>query len=222
MDSQKTTHILLIILIIGVFFLIFLYMFGKNPNYIIPVETVTEITPTPVTEPINTPIQTPAPVITPNPTTPELAFNPNNYPLTIESISRGDLMLLTRTNSDTSGILWAFCEKSTENSIWFFARLDDSNCQNQEDVVTVDTKMLRVLLKPGYGIDDLEKLNTLYGVRTATNGFSNGSSVEYWLEIPSSSSYNSIALARVYFATGYFSVAEPFLGPMTTEGEPLN
>ncbi len=111
-------------------------------------------------------------------------------------------------------MLYAFCEKISNTNIWHFAYYDDQYCENDEKVMSVDTKSIRVLLKPAYNVDDLSRLNALYGVETRTDGFMNGGNMEYWLKISSQNSYDSIALSRIYFDTGYFTVAQPLLSPL--------
>lgn len=214
MDHQKTTHILLTIAVVGILFLIYLFMqeryFNKPTLSYQPITEEPVYVP-PVNNPVNPPITNPAPVPNNGPT-----FNPNNRSLTTANISRGDLLNLTYTTVDNSGMLYAFCEKMINTNIWHFAYYDDQYCENDEKVMSVDTKALRVLLKPEYDIDDLNRLNALYGVETKTDGFMNGGHMEYWLKISSQNNYDSIALARVYFETGYFRVAQPLFSPLIT------
>lgn len=236
MDSQKTTHILLTIIAVGIFFMIFIFMkerYFTSPQ-IQPVvweetvpakpwttQTVTP-TPSPITNPVTpTPTPTPNPAPVPNPTptpapTSGPTFNPNGYELTLMNISIGDLVNLTHTTGSSNGLLWALCEKTT-NTSWLFARYNEENCDEEQQTFRLDTKKLRVLLKTNYDRQDLNQLNALYGVQTTTDGFMNGGSMEYWLTISNNNNYNSIALARVYFETGYFSSVQPIYSPVSTE-----
>ncbi len=205
MDSHRTSHILLTIAVVGILFLIFLFMKERywnepTPTYqpIVQEEPVyvpltnNPVNP-PVTNPNPTPNPTPEPDPTPNPTTPTLTISNIEF-------SAGDHGVIGYAE-DSNYNLWYVCANNATE--WRFSRsYDDDEC-GTSDELKVQKYNLEVFLKSEQDKSILDALNARYGITSAKIGSS------YQLTLPQTSAYNSLEISKAYFSTGYFEVARP-------------
>lgn len=203
MNHQKTTHILLTIAVVGILFLIYLFMqeryFDKpRPEPVVWEETVpARPSTTPTLNPTPTPTPTSTPEVVPTPTT-----NPTVPVLTISNVefSVGDHGVIGYAE-DSSYNLWYVCANNATE--WRFSRsYDDDEC-GTSDELRVQKYNLEVFLKSEQDKPILDTLNARYGITSAKIGGS------YQLTLPQTSAYNSLEISKAYFSTGYFEVARP-------------
>ncbi len=195
MDSQKTTHILLVIIAVGIFFMIFLFV---KERYLNDSARISH-------EKIDVVVQD---------TVKPVESNPKKLAVNIGDISKGDKVKLSYINSGYSDLAsndWVFCNKDAEKDyLWFFSD-NANNCGNLENQVWVKTDALDVKLKENVNINVLYELNRQYNIAIADIG-NNPTDRGRGLILQAPDHYNAISIARIYFETGYFDKVEVVAG----------
>lgn len=209
MDSQKTTHILLTIIAVGIFFMIFIFMkerYFTRPQ-IQPVVWEETVPAKPWTTPTSSPITTP-PAPTPNPTpTP----TPTHAPVTQNiGLVEGQSYFTDFTNATENHYPRKYCgphQLEAEphyplDSYHVFVPVNATSCDpNQFGASGYYMRMLDVKLKSGISKSKLNELNIKYGVTIEEESTLLGGM--YILKM-SNINLNSYTLAKTYFDTGYF------------------
>ena len=206
MDSKRTSHILLTIIAVGIFFMIFLYM---KENYfdtprVEPVVWEETVPARPSTTPTPAPIPVPTPTPTPVPTT------ASNIPL----IARQNYYVAFGSGSTSQfkycgeRELYAGDDVSPIQYYYFLSASYD--CADMEpaadDTLYSPRNMFRVTLKSTTSEAEIKTLNEQYSVSTMSK---NGS--RYTMTINSNRNpYNVYALAKIYFDSGLFTSTELF------------
>lgn len=211
MDSQKTTHILLAIITVGMFFMIFLFMKERyfRDSDIGPVVWEETVPARPSTTPILTPVPpTPTPTSVPAPTpTPA-----PNAPLsgTTTTFTKGEkYTLLFETGNDVD-MFYTYCYETQYQ--WIFSNNWQATdpCKNipTEKKVLVAKINMSFSLKATTTEAMLSNLNNQYGVTTPSD---QENFAHRTLEIPYYVGYteDSYTLSKKYYATGYFKYVMP-------------
>lgn len=210
MDHQKTTHILLTIAVVGILFLIYLFMqeryFNKptlsyqpiteEPVYVPPVNNPVNppVTPTPTPNP--TPTPTPIPTPTPSPAVQQ------NIPLVIGNnynVAFGvDVMGYKYCGEKMSD----FGEDVASFAYYYFVPVSNGCNDNLgPEGLNIAKKIFVAEAKPATTQNQVTALNTKYNLKQLSNN-----SGTYYLGIQSDSNpYNAYTLAKIYFDSGLFS-----------------
>lgn len=206
MDSQRTTHILLVIIAVGMFFMIFLFMkerYFTRPQIepvvweeTVPARPWTTPTPNPTVNPV-VPTPTPNPTPTPAPTTQNI------------SLVEGQSYFVEFTNATENHYPMKYCGPVQTSGPGYpldvydiFVPANATSCNNNQfGAVGAYTDKIYVKLKSGISKTKLEQLNNQYEVVIVEeNQYLAGS---YVLKI-NNLNLNSYTVAKKYFDTGYF------------------
>lgn len=212
MDSKRTSHILLTIIAVGLFFIIFLYM---KENYfsapktqpIVWEETVParpSVTPTP--KPAPNPVPTPTPVPAPTPTpVPAPTPTPQNIVLTI---GQSYLTGFSRDTQHNYPMLYCGMETrmSPEGSNKQYMSFYTGSCDG--DIMNSKAESLTDFI---VGVDSnskLSKLNELNQKYNVSVVESVGNPITMYV-LKTSGSVNAYSMSKAYFDSGNFTFAEP-------------
>ena len=203
MNSQKTTHILLTIIAVGIFFMIFLFMKERyfsapayqNVDWGQPVVLEQEE----IANPVVTSIPKPA----------RVTNTPGTPAVTSSVFVKGQTYDLHFTVNDTVDILWTYCYENNAN--WVFSDHEDADtlCEDEESYLykkPIDKKNFLVNTKQMVTEEMLTALNKKYGIEIFGT-YDDPDEIE--LMIPKSSNYDSYAMSKIYFDTGYFDWVTP-------------
>ncbi len=208
MDSKRTTHILLTVIAMGIFFMIFIYMKENyfNTKHVQPVvweETVpTKPWTIPTTNPVVTPI-TPTPELNPTPT-PTLVTQ-QNIPLVVGS--KYQIMF----SGDQHAKPYNYCgqgEKTYDDvspqSYYYFLPFaqgcSDDMPGGQDDAQYLSLTMFSVSPKPSTTETQIKALNLKYN---ATIRGKTGENYNIGID-NQTNPYNTYTLTKIYFDSGLF------------------
>lgn len=203
MDSQKTTHILLVIIAVGIFFIIYLFMkerYFARPQ-IQPVVWEETVPAKPWTNTVVTP--TPNPVANPNPaptTSPVPSPAVSVIVVPDVELSTGDMTVVGYAE-DSNQVLYALCHQ--DETTWTFNRYGMQGCGMAAELI-LNKRKVSLLLKTPEDKEKMDVLNARYSI-TAIQKSNN----MYELTIPNNSPYNSLEISKAYFSTGYFMNIRP-------------
>lgn len=189
MDSKRTSHVLVTVSVIGTILLVLLFL---RERYWI--NDISEPVVLEETIPTHSEVK-PVTVPTPGPAVGKLSP-------TIGDISKGDSMQL---NYGVYEKTLFFCEKDKNfDTAWYFAEKVE-NCADINELYAAGTRDFDVTLKSGVDFNLVTTLNSQYDVRIKFDVLLDNGSRHIGLEINEGSANNSLALARIYYETGYFS-----------------
>lgn len=201
MESQKTTNILLIILIIGISFLTLLFITERRvPESIYePIVQEEPVYTPPTTSPIN---PTPNPTPSPNPT---LTTQQNI------NLVEGQSYFYEFSN-DTSITKAKYCgiqSKTIFGDVLFrgmiFVPIGAENCNSdQVGAAGYKTNSITVKLKSTTLKSQLDALNVTYNLSERDNPYSNNPPGTYTLSL-NSNNINAYTMAKIYFDSGLFA-----------------
>ncbi len=214
MESQKTTHILLTVAVVGIFFLIFLYVrdrYFEAQNYQPIVQEESVYIP-PTNNPVNPPTTNPTPT-TPTNTTPTPTTTPTiqqNISLTV-----GQNYLTVFGVADEHTRSYKYCGTEQANFGNYTAQgLVFVSVGQSCDIPNNDPE--KIILSPNVfylkmnniqaNITALNNLNAQYGVTILNNVASTGL---YTLQISSPTVLNAYTISKIYYDTGVFEYVGP-------------
>ncbi len=189
MDSNRTSHVLVTVAVIGTLLLVLLflrerYWIDNDSESIVWEENL----------PTHSEVK---PVVTPTSNPAVGKFSP-----IIGDISKGDSVQL---NYGTYEKTLIFCEKDKNfDTAWYFAEKVE-NCVDINELYVAGTRDFDVTLKNGVDFNLVTNLNNQYDVKIKFNVLLDNGSRHIGLDINEGSSNNALALARIYYETGYFS-----------------
>ena len=210
MDSKRTSHILLTIIAVGIFFIIFLYM---KENYFdtprvqpvvweetVPAQPIT--TPTPKPTPTPTPSPTPAPFPTPTPT-------PTPVPQNI-ILTTGQSYLTGFSRDTQHNYPMIYCGMETRMApdgtnkqyMSFYAGSCNGDIMNSKAASLTD---FMVGVDSASKLSKLSELNQKYNVSITE---SMGNPVTTYV-LRTNGSINAYTMSKIYFESGNFTFAEP-------------
>lgn len=203
MHSQKTTHILLVILIVGIFFLIFLFLKEKYFTELTyqPISQEESAYVSPTNNQVNQPIinQTSAPNPTPTPKIQE------NIPLVAGKTYQ------TMFSNDGHAKPYTYCGEGelTYDDVapvpYYYFLPQGQGCSDdmpgeQENAQYMGLVIFSVSPKPTTTQAEIENLNSKYGVNIVGKTGEN-----YNIRVNTNTSqYNTYTLAKIYFDSGLF------------------
>lgn len=206
MESQKTTHILLTIAVVGIFFLIFLYVrdrYFEAQNYRPIVQEESVYIP-PTNNPVNPPTTNP---------TPTTSINTTPTPTTTPTIQQNIPMVVGNNYSmvfGTNSTPYKYCGEKMSDfgedvasfSYYHFVSAGyDCNVNSGSEVLSINKRFFVAEAKSTTTQDQITVLNNKYGIKQISNN--NG---VYYLSIKNSNSnYNVYTMAKIYFDSGLFS-----------------
>ena len=198
MDSKRTTHVLLTVIALGIFFMIFLYMKENyfNTPRTQPVVWEETVPAQPRTVPITTP--TPNPVI--NPVTPTPVTQQNINLVVGQSYPREFTTDTSIPSAKYCGIKEYTPPYETPRNYMIFSS-GNSCVPGEINTFGLSLTQFDVDLKSGISLEKVNELNQKYGAV-----FVYPSTPQAWPTILSvgTSNLNAYTLAKLYYDTGYF------------------
>lgn len=191
MDSKRTTHILLTVIAMGIFFMIFIYMKENyfNTQRVQPVVWEETVPTKPIIKPVVKPVQTPTPV------------TQQNINLVVgQSYPREFTTDTYIPSAKYCGIKEYTPPHETPRNFMIFSS-GNSCVPGEINTFGLSLTQFDVDLKSGIGLEKVNELNQKYGVV-----FVYPSTPQAWPTILSvgTSNLNAYTLAKLYYDTGYF------------------
>ncbi len=202
MDSKRTSHILLTIIAVGIFFMIFLYM--KENYFDTPRREPVVWEETVPARPSTTPTPTPSP--TPTPTPISITQNIN----LVEGQKYAISFSKDETMGSTSSLRLKYCGEESRmgpnQKMEVQMVFTNDSCDGDIlETIALSNKVFNVVLSYPGSLDKLNELNEKYDVEISEVI---GDRPMYVLQ-NSHQELNAYTLSKIYFDTGYFDTTGP-------------